>query len=125
MILERGQPGPAAAAHARRIHGAGRQPQSKLERVAAHNVAERKCVMDEQRGDSDRRRAGGAAKHACLVLWPFGMLHYFGAMQMRVSGDGTMRLHGTLFMTLWCYPVVLRIGVSSTLQSEVCLGVLA
>ena len=50
------------------MHGAGRQLQSKLKRIAERIVAEGQCVMDAQRGDPDRRRPGGRPEHACRVL---------------------------------------------------------
>ena len=50
------------------MHGAGRQPQSKLERVAGRTVAESQYVMDAQRCVPDRRCLGGTAEQACLVM---------------------------------------------------------
>ena len=41
---------PAAASHAWRVHGAGGQPLSRLERVAERTVAESQFVMDGQPG---------------------------------------------------------------------------
>ena len=68
VSLEGVNEGPAAAAHARLMHQAGRQPQSKLERAAERTVAESQCVVDGQHGEPDPRHLGGAAEHACLVV---------------------------------------------------------
>ena len=52
----------------RRMHGAGGQPQSKLECVAERTVAESQYSTDGQRGEPDRRRPGITAEYPSLVL---------------------------------------------------------
>ena len=50
------------------MHRAGRQDQLELEGVTERTVAEGQFVVNRQRVESDRRRPGGTAEHACLVL---------------------------------------------------------
>ena len=50
------------------MYGAGRQPQSELERAVERIVAEGEFVVDGQCGEPHGRRPGSTAEYARLVL---------------------------------------------------------